>query len=135
MGAGGMSGGIGSSLGVGAAGSSSNGMGAGSRGGLEGTAGSRGSASGTGVGSEEGGAAGSQAGGAKGGMPMGGSGAGGAGKEKGRRNSAGYLVPNLNIADDQAVVDLGAGAKAGSRAQLAAERFAPGDDFEPDETW
>ena len=68
-------------------------------------------------------------------MPMGGGSAGGAGKEKGRRNSAGYLIPHLNIADNQAVVDLGAGAKAGSRAQLAAERFAPMADLEPDETW
>lgn len=129
FGAGGM-GGIGSSIGASA--------GAGSRGGMSGSAGSRGSGtSSNGFGSAKGTGTGSQAGGAKGGMAMGGGGGGcGTGKEKGRRSGAGYLVPKFDIADDQAAPDLGAGAKAGSRAKLAAAPpVLPASTFEPDETW
>ncbi|HEY8717629.1 hypothetical protein [Pengzhenrongella sp.] len=112
-----------------------SGSGAGS--GLSGTtesegagAGSRAGGSGTAAGSRSGAATG-------GGAPMGGGGGGGAGgSSKGRRaGGGGHLAPHLDIADEKSDIDLGAGAKAGSRSELRAQRAAPVDDFEPDETW
>ena len=126
-------GGIGGAGGLNAAGAG----GAGGTGGLAGGArgatgiGATTGASGTGTGTGAGAAAGSRG---MTGMPMGG-GAAGAGSTKSKRpGSHGYLVPDLDIDDEPATIDLGPGAKAGSRDQLPPTPLVPDEDPD-DETW
>jgi hypothetical protein len=79
------------------------------------------------------GASGSRAG-TTGGMPMGGGSSGGGGQSKGnRRGSLDLRAPDLGVAEDRPVHDLGAGALAGGRDSLPMWS-APVDDTDED-TW
>jgi len=117
----------------GGGGSGLGGVGAGGGSGLSGTAGG----SGLNAGSQS--TAGAGAAGAKGSTMMGGMGAGGAGggaSSKSKRTGlGGYRAPKLDLPEDQAIPDLGPGARAGSRAQLCAAAEAGDSAPEVEETW
>jgi hypothetical protein len=119
--AGGIGGGSGSIGGTGGAGATSM---------IGGTTSSLAQGSQAGAGSA--GASGSRAG-TTGGMPMGGGSGGGGGQSKDkRRGSMGLLAPDLGVAEDGPVHDLGAGARAGGRDSLPTT--APADEIDED-TW
>ena len=117
----------------GGGGSGLGGVGAGGGSGLSGTA----VGSGLNAGSQS--TAGAGAAGAKGSTMMGGMGGGGAGggaSSKSKRTGlGGYRAPKLDLPEDQAIPDLGPGARAGSRAQLCAAAEAGDSAPEVEETW